>query len=169
MRSHYNGKGTRGRLPLRPVRLVMARSIPRVLIAFLPLIVGFSNGKDAVAQTSPTFNQEIRPILSTNCFECHGPDEDTREADLRLDHRDAAVEDRGGYQAVVPGNAAKSELFARMISDDPDLRMPPADSNKRCRRSRSRPSRRGSRRGRNISSIGRSSSPNDRTFPGRRL
>lgn len=70
------------------------------------------------------FNREIRPILSENCFQCHGPDADSREADLRLDQQDGAL------RTFEPGHRDQSELFARVSSDDPDLRMPPAESNK---------------------------------------
>ncbi|MCA9136067.1 MAG: DUF1553 domain-containing protein [Planctomycetales bacterium] len=73
------------------------------------------------------FNRDIRPILSDNCFLCHGPAESTRQADLRLDVRDHAV-DSG---ILAPGNPDDSELIARVFSDDPDQVMPPSDSNKR--------------------------------------
>ena len=76
------------------------------------------------------FTRDIRPILSDACFQCHGPDEGTREADLRLDNKDAALGDRGGYAAFVPGKPGESEAFRRMTSDDPQERMPPADSAK---------------------------------------
>lgn len=71
------------------------------------------------------FNRDVRPILSDRCFACHGPDEKTREADLRLDLRDSAIEDRGGYQAIAPGEADHSELLERITSTDADLVMPP--------------------------------------------
>jgi hypothetical protein len=74
------------------------------------------------------FQRDIRPILSNHCFKCHGPDEGTREADLRLDTAEAATADRGGYQAIVPGDAGASAIIERMETDDADLRMPPADS-----------------------------------------
>ncbi len=74
------------------------------------------------------FQRDIRPILSNHCFKCHGPDEGTREADLRLDTAEAATADRGGYQAIVPGDAEASAIIERMVTDDADLRMPPADS-----------------------------------------
>jgi mono/diheme cytochrome c family protein len=75
------------------------------------------------------FMRDIRPILSQNCFTCHGPDEDTREAGLRLDQRDTALAElESGETAVVPGHPDKSELFARITSDDEYLQMPPAES-----------------------------------------
>ena len=74
------------------------------------------------------FGRDVRPILAKHCFACHGPDEEAREADLRLDNQQGAITDLGGYQAIAPGDAEASELIARVISEDPDLRMPPADS-----------------------------------------
>jgi hypothetical protein len=66
------------------------------------------------------FNQHIRPILSNQCFACHGPDDKHRDADLRLDTREGALADLGGYSAVVPGKPDASELVKRIISDDKD-------------------------------------------------
>jgi hypothetical protein len=72
------------------------------------------------------FNRDIRPILSENCFACHGPDSVARKADLRLDRRDVAVD----MEAIVPNDAEASELVVRIESDDPVLKMPPKSSNK---------------------------------------
>ena len=74
------------------------------------------------------FRREVRPILAKHCLKCHGPDENAREADLRLDIQDGAHADLGGYQAVTPGKPHASELIARVTSDDRDLRMPPGES-----------------------------------------
>jgi hypothetical protein len=74
------------------------------------------------------FATQVRPLLSDRCFQCHGPDEGSREADLRLDLRSSATEDRGGYAAVLPHEAAESELVFRIAADDPDERMPPVES-----------------------------------------
>jgi len=76
-----------------------------------------------------SFSQQIRPILSAKCFACHGPDEKTREAELRLDSADA-VKSYDGATPIVAGEPEASELFRRVSSDDEDERMPPADSNK---------------------------------------
>ena len=76
------------------------------------------------------FNQHIRPILSNNCFACHGPDEEAREADLRLDTAEGILSDLGGYQAVVPGDLQNSELYQRIIQSDIVERMPPEEANK---------------------------------------
>ncbi|MGD9857564.1 MAG: DUF1549 domain-containing protein, partial [Planctomycetaceae bacterium] len=72
----------------------------------------------------PSFAQDVRPLLAAKCFACHGPDDAAREADLRLDLRDAAIESA----AFIPGNPDESELFRRVNSDDPDERMPPPDA-----------------------------------------
>lgn len=68
------------------------------------------------------FNKDIRPLLSNHCFECHGPDHATRQADLRLDIRQSAM------SVIIPGKIKQSELIRRIHSDDPDLMMPPADA-----------------------------------------
>ena len=79
---------------------------------------------------APDFNRDIRPLLSDTCFRCHGPDEETREADLRLDVHDGAFADRGGYAALVPGELDASELWLRVSASDDDERMPPPGSGK---------------------------------------
>jgi mono/diheme cytochrome c family protein len=76
----------------------------------------------------PDFQRDVRPILSSACFHCHGPDDEQREADLRLDTREGAVADLGGYAAIAPGLPGESELLARVLSEDPDARMPPPES-----------------------------------------
>ena len=77
-----------------------------------------------------SYETVIRPILAEKCFHCHGPDPKQREADLRLDTRAGALADLDGHAAIVPGKPDASELFRRIISDDPDERMPPEDSKK---------------------------------------
>lgn len=77
------------------------------------------------------FNRDIQHILSDNCFKCHGPDSASREADLRLDHREGAIAELDkGRHAIVPGHADQSELIARITNANPKDRMPPADSGK---------------------------------------
>jgi hypothetical protein len=76
------------------------------------------------------FNLHVKPILSQNCFFCHGPDEKHREAELRLDVREAALADLGGYAAIVPGKPDASALIARVASHDDDEVMPPPASKK---------------------------------------
>jgi len=76
------------------------------------------------------FDHHVRPILSENCFACHGFDEAAREADLRLDTLDGATGIDGGVTAIIPHKPNESELVARILSDDPDQVMPPRDSRK---------------------------------------
>ena len=86
---------------------------------------------DTAAQ-EPTFNRDIRPILSNNCFACHGPDSAAREADLSLHTRAGATsEQRNGGPAIVAGDADASELLRRVAHADPAERMPPSDTGKR--------------------------------------
>ena len=72
------------------------------------------------------YNEDVRPILSENCFYCHGPDANKRKAKLRLDVREAALEKK----AFVPGDAGASELIKRLVSSDSDEVMPPPDSHR---------------------------------------
>ena len=72
------------------------------------------------------FSQQILPLLARNCFPCHGPDESSRQADLRLDSRQAVI-DAG---VLDPDDLASSSLLERVQSTDPDLRMPPPDFGK---------------------------------------
>jgi len=84
----------------------------------------------AAADRIPDFNRDIRPLLSHNCFACHGPDEHDRRGGLRLDDRDAAVAElESGSRAIVPGHPEESELVARLHQTDPDVVMPPPESN----------------------------------------
>ncbi|MFM8706819.1 MAG: DUF1549 domain-containing protein, partial [Planctomycetia bacterium] len=81
----------------------------------------------AAAEAPLDFNRDIRPILSENCFYCHGQDGNKREADLRLDDRAAAV----AAGAIVPGDPGASVALERIHSTDADVIMPPPYSNRR--------------------------------------
>ncbi len=74
------------------------------------------------------YNRDIRPILSENCFACHGFDEKARKAKLRLDVAEFAHADRDGFTAFKPGDLANSEAWLRIISPEEDEVMPPPDS-----------------------------------------
>src|SRR5437899_6413105 len=76
------------------------------------------------------FNRDIRPFMSDTCFYCHGPDSGKRKAGLRLDGRDAALAERDGIRAIVPGKPDQSDAVDRIFSKDPEELMPPPDSNK---------------------------------------
>ena len=95
--------------------------------SFVVLGLGHSS---LVAAPTLSFNRDIRPILSENCFACHGFDEKKRDADLRLDIAEGAYADLGGYKAIVPGDPDKSEAWTRILSNDPDEIMPPPKSHK---------------------------------------
>src|SRR5262245_3819383 len=79
----------------------------------------------AEAKTTPRLdlNRDIKPLLSENCFHCHGPDPKSRKAGLRLDtQKGALAAGRSGGAAVQPGEPDKSELFTRITAADPDER-----------------------------------------------
>jgi len=95
-----------------------------VFVAGLFVVLSMSSQAEELVN----FNRDIRPLLSNNCFHCHGPDAETREAGLRLDQQASASEELdSGDRAIVPGDLEASQLIARIRTDDEDLRMPPAD------------------------------------------
>jgi hypothetical protein len=97
-----------------------------IAAGWLLLVPGTSAEPEAVE-----FNRDIRPLLSDHCFACHGPDEQGRKSGLRLDIRDQALQPaKSGEIAVVPGQPDASELLRRILSTDPDERMPPSESHK---------------------------------------
>ena len=80
----------------------------------------------AASADAPDFTREVRPILSRNCFKCHGPDDAARKSKLRLDVREAAIQPaKSGAVALVPGKPAESELVKRIFTTDADEVMPP--------------------------------------------
>ncbi len=103
-------------MPIRPAGLVLA------------IVVG-ADALPVAAQEagmSPVdFQREVRPILADNCFQCHGPDENTRQVRLRLDTEDGAFAERPNGRPVVRGDAAASLIYQRIAHDDPRRRMPP--------------------------------------------
>jgi hypothetical protein len=92
---------------------------------FIVLLTSFH--VEVLGVESLSFNRDIRPILSDYCFACHGPDANHREAELRLDEREAAVE----YGAIMPTDPDSSLLVERILSDDPDVVMPPPHGGKK--------------------------------------
>ncbi len=108
--------------------------------AVLAAVSGFEVAKPALAQQaapnqpgdSPvSFNRDVRPLLSDNCFACHGPDPETRASGLRLDLREEAVAFAGAEgRALVPGDAAASAVIQRIRSTDADTVMPPPETHK---------------------------------------
>src|SRR5581483_3117757 len=73
------------------------------------------------------FSREILPLLSDNCFHCHGPDEKNRKAKLRLDDEQNVKKVRG---VIVPGKSGESDLYLRLVATDPHEVMPPPASNR---------------------------------------
>ena len=105
----------------------MARSIPSLLTISL-VFVANTLARDV------DFRAQILPLLSENCFNCHGPDTATRKAGLRLDRRaDALLPAESGAAAIVPGKPDASSLMSRLVSHDPDEIMPPPESKKTLR------------------------------------
>lgn len=84
----------------------------------------------AAAEPPVSFNEHIRPILSDNCFACHGADAAHRKAKLRLDQPASATAERRGIRAFAPGDLRNSDAWDRIVSTDPEEMMPPPDSHK---------------------------------------
>ena len=85
-------------------------------------------GIGLAAEKPLSFSADIRPLISKYCVSCHGPDKAQREADLRLDTREGAYADLGGYSAIVSGKPDESEFYRRLITTDEDDLMPPPDA-----------------------------------------
>src|SRR5688500_12081597 len=94
---------------------------PSKPILYVTLALLGSFGHIARAEEPIEFNRTIRPLLAAKCLACHGPDEDERKADLRLDVGESALESG----AIVPGKPDESELVRRIFSADLDEQMPP--------------------------------------------
>ncbi len=93
------------------------------LTTFVSLLLACGNHVSAQDNTGVSFHRDIRPVLADRCFACHGPNAESRQGELRLDRADGS---EGAYEnAIEPGSVDNSELWQRIISDDPDYRMPP--------------------------------------------
>lgn len=97
----------------------------RSTVLILSLALFAPQWTSAQDQPKVDFSRDIKPLLSDRCFQCHGPDEQQVQADLRLDVRDWATE-----YAIVPGDPDASPLIERLETEDHDLRMPPEHANK---------------------------------------
>jgi hypothetical protein len=97
---------------------------PRLILLSLTLV------GTATAAEKVQYNRDVRPILSDNCFACHGFDPKHREANLRLDTFEGATEDRDGARGIVPGKLTESDIWKHINSTEPDEIMPPKKSNK---------------------------------------
>jgi hypothetical protein len=102
------------------------RALWSVSLLLLAVVDSSRGGEDAGPTVS--FARDIRPLLSDRCFECHGPDRLSREADLRFDQKESVFGEREGPVIVEPGDPDASELIRRITSEDESERMPPVDS-----------------------------------------
>src|SRR5947207_2280940 len=93
----------------------------------VPAVAGLAAAESSASTAKPGYNRDIRPILSENCFACHGPDKNQRKGKLRLDVREAAIEKK----ALVPGKPQESELVKRLYTTNADDLMPPPESHKK--------------------------------------
>ena len=104
----------------------MGEVVLRILLAYFCLVTTIANAVESAIPERVEFSRDVRPILADNCFPCHGPDARHRKADLRLDREEHAA----AREAIVPGRPEASLVVSRIFSDNPDERMPPADSKK---------------------------------------
>ncbi|MEM9943249.1 MAG: DUF1549 domain-containing protein, partial [Planctomycetota bacterium] len=116
-----------------PIRkLAKSASVILRLVPIWILIFAFLILKANLVGDEVNFSRDILPILSDRCFHCHGPDETHREADLRLDiEADAKLDWGDGKGPIRPHDLLNSEIWQRIITDDPDLVMPPPDSHRK--------------------------------------
>ncbi|MCY3722147.1 MAG: PSD1 and planctomycete cytochrome C domain-containing protein [Candidatus Poribacteria bacterium] len=104
-----------------------------LLVCFCLAVLGLPTASaehHETPQTPLNYNLDIRPILSDNCYACHGPDAKSRQANLRIDTKAGAFSEPSGYPVIVPGKPEESELHIRVTSNDDNYRMPPAGFNK---------------------------------------
>src|SRR5437762_3447680 len=96
-------------------------------------VLGFPGARElCAAPTTVDFTRDVRPILSDNCFQCHGPDEKARKGKLRLDMKEGAFQvNKDGKAIVVPGKSSESELIRRLSTTNQDDVMPPPESNRK--------------------------------------
>jgi len=112
---------------LSPRRLRFPRPLPVFFVTLLSALNVVYGAVDPI-----NFSREILPLLSDNCFTCHGPDEQARKARLRLDTREGALgKGKSGELAIVPKDSGGSEVIRRLTANDPDEMMPPLKSNRR--------------------------------------
>ncbi len=99
--------------------------ISRLIILLIAISLGLSKAEEI------QFNKSIKPILSNNCFSCHGPDAKVVKGGLQLHLREKAISklEKSGERAITPGNRDESSLWHRITSTDPDEQMPPPESN----------------------------------------
>ena len=117
---------------MNAVRKTLRRSAAWIVVACGLVAATRLAAADAAKAGAIDFARQIRPILSDNCFSCHGPDEQARKSKLRLDVKEGAMAaGKSGEIAIVPGHVAKSEVVARILSKDEEAVMPPPKSGKK--------------------------------------
>jgi len=120
-------KDAAGCVSRRDMRYGCHRTV--VLVHLILGLLALISARAASSTNHLQFNRDIRPILSENCFVCHGPDKNNRKAKLRLDVREVALEKK----AIVPGKPEESELVSRIYNTNEDDMMPPLKSNKKLK------------------------------------
>ena len=108
------------------MRPIIRRWLPAAAMAMCLPVFAAGQAPQNAAEKPVDFDRDVRPILSDACFACHGPEEDSRQGNLRLDAKENVFADRGGYRIIVPGNSAASRLYQRVSAKE--RRMPPASS-----------------------------------------
>ena len=103
-----------------------------ILIAFARCSTSLSDDVTVAMETLPEqidYNYHVKPILADRCYACHGPDENTRKAGLRLDvEQEAYASLASGNHAIIPSKPYQSSLIHRILSEDSEIIMPPPDS-----------------------------------------
>ena len=122
MSSRFANLATHGMPPFAMAGLVLATA----LLAGAPPAAA----QGAASAPAVDFQRQVRPILADNCFQCHGPDESTRQVRLRLDSEEGAFAERPNGRPIVRGDAGSSLIFQRIMHADARLRMPPSHTNK---------------------------------------
>ena len=103
----------------------------KLQMSWFLLATMFAAGSGFSQSDKINFSQDIRPILSENCFKCHGPDDEARKSKLRLDRRETALQPaKSGGRAIVPGKPNESKLISRIMEEDPEEVMPPPSTKK---------------------------------------
>lgn len=115
---------------MRDNRPILLGRCCAIVLAAMWLAVAAKPACIAAESKVVDFTSDVRPILADKCFRCHGPDPESRQADLRLDIWESTDDLMGAVEEIVPGAPDDSELVARITAEDTDSRMPPIDSGK---------------------------------------
>lgn len=131
MKANTNGFGVASRSNRKPAALTFIAAVLCGIAASCACQTALADDERIPVVAAPLdYSRDIRPILSGNCFRCHGPDQEKREAGLRLDTFDGATAKLNDGQAIVPGEPDTSHLMKRIVSNDTDVKMPPPETGK---------------------------------------